>query len=106
MSGRLHFPSPESPSSDPSPPSMAAAIERAVEREGGDRTDALDLAEVWQRVARDTERRAGGIRAAVGVRRCNCADGGERGEDGRCEHCFGVLAGGPNPDHAEQGARR
>jgi hypothetical protein len=105
----LHrLPSPETPRSEALapelPPSLEASIERVVEREGGDRTDALDLAEVWVRALRDSDRRAGGIRAAVRVRRCSCADGGEAGREGRCERCWGVLAIGPDPDQLTGGA--
>lgn len=99
------LPSPATPSLDPLavdlPPSLVAAIERVVEEAGGDRTDALDLAEVWVRILRDCERRAEGVRAAVRIRRCGCADGGEAGGDGRCERCYGALAGGADPDHVQ-----
>ena len=48
-----------------------------------------DLADVWVRVLRDCDRRAGGIRTAVRLRSCSCADGGQPGAEGRCERCFG-----------------
>ncbi|HKO38854.1 MAG TPA: hypothetical protein VJU14_10845 [Solirubrobacterales bacterium] len=71
------------------PSSLTAAIEREVEQAGGDRTDARDLADVWVRVLRDCDRRAGGIRTATRLRGCSCADGGEPGAAGRCSRCFG-----------------
>jgi hypothetical protein len=71
-------------------PTLAAAIEREVDRAGGTPVDAHDLGEVWKRVARDTERRAAAIRTAVRLQPCGCPDGGDP-EDGRCGRCFGRL---------------
>lgn len=71
------------------PSSLEAAIEWEVERAGGDRGEARDLADVWVRVLHDSDRRAGGIRTAVRLRPCSCADGGQPGAKGRCQRCFG-----------------
>ena len=69
-------------------PSLVDAIALAVERSGGDATDAADLAQVWRRVSIDTARRAAAIRGAVARARCRCADGGDPNE-GRCLRCHG-----------------
>ena len=70
------------------PAGLTAAIERAVERHGGDADDARELAQVWRRVSIDTERRAAAIRGSVARARCRCADGGDFNGD-RCTRCYG-----------------
>jgi hypothetical protein len=76
------------------PPGLLAAIDSAVEHAGGEKADARGLGEVWGRAERDTASRADGIRAAVAVRGCSCADGGHAGAGGRCERCVGRLEEG------------
>lgn len=73
------------------PAGLAAAIEEAVRRHGGDADDARELAQVWRRVSIDTERRAAAIRSSVARARCRCADGGDFNGH-RCARCYGRRA--------------
>jgi hypothetical protein len=68
------------------PPGLVAAIEDRVLAAGGDEADMRDLADVWRRAIRVSDRRAGAIRTSVRLRRCRCADGGTP-DGGRCGRC-------------------
>lgn len=71
------------------PQSLRLAIRRVVAAAGGDADDAAHLAEVWERVADDTTRRARAMRTAVRLRPCRCFDGGDGNAGDRCARCFG-----------------
>ena len=72
---------------------MKAALDShliaAVERHGGDRADALDLARSWERLRADRGGRMDRLRFDAAHPRCCCVNGGEPGEDGRCSRCWG-----------------
>jgi len=72
------------------PPEILTAIGRAVEKQGGDLDDALDLAAVWERLAEDKHGRLAQLRHEASNPRCSCADGGIVGRESRCERCHGV----------------
>jgi hypothetical protein len=69
------------------PAGLRAAIVRAVADAGGDADDARDLAEVWARALRDSERHTAAMLTANRLRACNCADGADHDGRGRCFRC-------------------
>jgi hypothetical protein len=72
------------------PPEILTAIGRAVERQGGDLDDALDLASVWERLAADPHGRLARLRHDAANPGCSCADGGSLDSAGHCERCYRV----------------
>lgn len=73
------------------PPKVLSAIGRAVEAQGGDLEDALDLAAVWERLAADRHGRLARLRYDAANPRCSCADSGVPDPEGRCERCHGTT---------------
>lgn len=74
------------------PRSVLIAIGKAVQRAGGDITDADDLVGVWKRLEADQRGRVDRMRFDAANTRCSCADGGWDAVGGRCDRCFGRTA--------------
>src|SRR5947209_4790037 len=70
---------------------MRDAVAAAVRAAGGTVDDARDLSAVWERLERDSQCRAGRIRAAAASVACYCADGGQTNDEARCERCYGRI---------------
>lgn len=73
------------------PDSLLRAIGRTVEQAGGDLADAHDLADAWERLDADLDRRAARMRHEVRQARCCCATSAEPDAEGRCSRCYGHL---------------
>ncbi len=80
------------------PDSMLRAIAEAVERAGGDFQDAHDLADVWERLDADLDRRTARMRYEARNPACRCPRVDELTADGRCERCQGYPRSGPGGD--------
>jgi hypothetical protein len=70
---------------------LVGAIARAVEREGGDMADVVDLVQAWERLEADARGRLARLRAEAASPRCRCATAAARLSDGRCSRCFGWV---------------
>jgi hypothetical protein len=77
-------------------PEIIDAIGQAVEAQGGDLDDALDLAATWERLHAYQGGRADRLRYEAANPVCRCADGGKPEEgDQRCGRCCGYLTAQP-----------
>jgi hypothetical protein len=68
-----------------------AAIAAAVEREGGDADDVLDLVAVWERLHADWSPRVDAMLREAAGWSCRCETRCEATSDGRCVLCFGFV---------------
>ncbi len=71
------------------PDSLLRAIVNAVQRAGGDLHDAHDLAEVWERLDADLDRRIARMRFEAEHAPCCCETPAEPGADGRLSRRYG-----------------
>lgn len=80
------------PASTGSPRELIDEIADAVRAAGGDRSDVIDLHQVWERMQADAGGRVERMRFEASHPRCACIDGGEPddADEGLCIRCYGA----------------
>jgi hypothetical protein len=73
------------------PDSLLRAIANAVQDAGGNIDDAHDLADAWERLDADLDRRAARMRYEAQHVPCCCETPDDPDELGRCSRCRGQL---------------